>query len=693
MTITNRLSAEKSPYLLQHAHNPVDWFPWGPEAFEKARTENKPIFLSIGYSTCHWCHVMERESFEDPTVADLLNEAFVCIKVDREERPDIDAIYMNVCVLMTGSGGWPLTIIMNPEQVPFFAATYIPKHSRHRRLGLLDLIPKISQIWRDSPESIEQAVSQVKHVVTKSAAQPSEAEVSPSVLAAAFADFAARFDSVHGGFSAAPKFPTPHNGGFLLRYFLRNRDGEALHMVDKTLTAMRAGGIYDHVGFGFHRYSTDAEWLVPHFEKMLYDQALLAIAYTEAYLVTAKPIYAQTVREIFTYVLATMTAPEGGFYSAEDADSEGTEGKFYLWTKDELCAVVGPADAELLCRVFGVTAMGNFHDEATGRTTGTNILHLVDEPTALARTMNLTEAALSSRIELARQKLYAEREQRVHPYKDDKILTDWNGLMISALARGATALNEPDYLAIAEKAMTFILTTMRTEQGLRHRYREGQAEILGQLDDYAFVVAALLDLYEATFEARYLAEAVTLTKVQLERFRNSETGIFYLTDARGEQLLVRPTKLDDAALPAGNSVALMNLLRLARITGDSSYEEKAQLLIASLSQQLTQYPSAFTHLLSALDFHFGPTFEVVVVGPKDRADTLELLDWLRRRFIPNMALIYLASDNPEPEILKVIPFIKEFRMIDERATVYVCKNQVCSLPTNDLQTLSTLLAR
>ena len=470
----NRLQFEKSPYLLQHADNPIDWYPWGDEAFEKAQKEDKPIFLSIGYSTCHWCHVMEHESFEDPEVARLMNEIFVSIKVDREERPDIDKTYMTVSQMLTGSGGWPLNIIMTPDKKPFFAGTYFPKESRFGRVGMLDLVPRIQEIWLNEHQKALDTADQVVAALQKMSQQTvtqlkysdeEEGTLGKAILDAAYKQLADLFDEVHGGFGSAPKFPTPHTLLFLLRYWKRHDDEQALKMVERTLQAMRLGGVYDHIGFGFHRYSTDSKWLLPHFEKMLYDQALLAMAYTEAYQVTQKEEYARTAQEIFTYVLRDMTAPSGGFYSAEDADSEGVEGKFYVWSQEEIRHILDEEEAEFVMRVFNFEKGGNFKEQATGLKTGENIVHLQKPLADLAAGFKVTEQELRHRIENIRQKLFDIREQRVHPHKDDKILTDWNGLMIAALAKGAQVFDEPRYAQAAERAARFILDEAHDENG------------------------------------------------------------------------------------------------------------------------------------------------------------------------------------------------------------------------------------
>ncbi|MDP3104376.1 MAG: thioredoxin domain-containing protein [Candidatus Methanoperedens sp.] len=513
----NRLALEKSPYLLQHAHNPVDWYPWGTEAFEKAKREDKPIFLSSGYSTCHWCHVMEKESYEDEEVAELMNEAFVSIKIDREERPDIDGIYMKVCQAMSGSGGWPLNIIMTPDKKPFFAGTYIPKESRYGRTGMLELIPEIRDIWKKNRGKAESLAAQI--ISSLSEEQEAGEELKVDVLHVAYEQLLEAFDEQHGGFGGAPKFPTPHNLTFLLRYWKRTGDIMALRMVERTLTAMSMGGIYDHAGFGFHRYSTDAKWLVPHFEKMLYGQALLAMAYTEAYQATGNQEFKRIACEVFTYVLRDMTSPEGGFYSGEDADSEGVEGKFYVWTENEIDLALGE-HSELMKKVFGIDKYGNFREE--GKSSGKNILYMSKTLTEMSANLKLPADQIRRRIGDAKQKLFAAREKRVHPGKDDKILADWNGLMIAAFAKGAQAFNEPAYADAACRAADFIFSRMRTDDGrLYHRYREGEPAVMAFLDDHAFLVWGLIELYEATFGVSYLRAALEITDIMMEHFWDS----------------------------------------------------------------------------------------------------------------------------------------------------------------------------
>ncbi len=479
--------------------NPVDWYPWCEEAFEKAKSEDKPVFLSIGYSTCHWCHVMAHESFEDKRVAELMNDAFISVKVDREERPDIDGIYMTVCQMVTSGGGWPLTIIMTPDKKPFFAGTYFPKRNRFGRSGLMEIIPQIKNYWINKREEILKSAEEISFALTKATIAKSGNDLTIEILDKAFTDFKNRFDSKFGGFGHAPKFPTPHNLLLLLRCWKRTSNNEALEMVTKTLTEMRKGGIYDHIGYGFHRYSTDEQWLVPHFEKMLYDQALLIMAYAEEYQVTKNELFKRTAEEIIEYVLRDLTSPEGGFFSAEDADSEGEEGKFYLWDENELESILG-TDFLVVKKIFNTDKGGNWVDPMLGGAPGTNILHLQKSLEEISAETGIPAEELRNKIENARKKLFEVREKRIHPYKDDKILTDWNGLMISALSKAAQVFNEKKYSEAAEKAVTFIQNNLFPQNlKLLHRFREGDAGLSAHIDDYAFLTAGLLDLYEASF--------------------------------------------------------------------------------------------------------------------------------------------------------------------------------------------------
>ncbi len=684
----NRLIHEKSPYLLQHAHNPVDWHPWGKEAFERAKKENKPVFLSIGYATCHWCHVMERESFEDPEVAGLMNEAFISVKVDREERPDIDTVYMRVCQILTGSGGWPLTIFLTPDKKPFFASTYIPKENRFGRIGMLELIPRIQGLWKNNREELETSADRIVTSLQESAASSQGKDLKEDTLDAAFHQLEQQFDSEHGGFGISPKFPAPHTLLFLLRYWKRTGNDNALHMVEKTLQFMRRGGLFDHIGYGFHRYSTDARWLVPHFEKMLYDQALLAMAYTEAFQATRNNDYKNTAKEIFTYVLRDMTSSEGAFYSAEDADSEGEEGKFYLWTSGELEKILSQEEVDLTLRVFNVEKAGNFAEEASGRKTGANILHQKKSLVEMASDLKLSVEALNQNLESIRVSLFKTREKRIHPLKDDKILVDWNGLMIAALAKAAVAFDEPAFVRSARKATDFILNNMRNQQGrLFHRNREGQSSITAFLDDYAFLIFGLIELYEATFDPRFLKEALELNEVLIEHFWDDKNGGFYFTPDDGEKLPLRQKELYDGAIPSGNSVQMFNLLRLARLTSNPELEKKAAQTGRIYSKDIELSPSAFTQMMVAVSFGIGPTYEVVIVGDTEADDTKAILKALRTEFVPNKVVLFTPTDKDPSAILQMAPFTSRMTSIESKATAYVCQDYTCQQPTTKIESM------
>jgi len=688
----NRLISEKSPYLLQHADNPVEWYPWGTEAFKKAQAENKPIFLSVGYSTCHWCHVMAHESFEDEEVAKLMNEAFVSIKVDREERPDIDSIYMSVCQMLTGSGGWPLTIIMTPDKKPFFAATYIPRENSFGRIGMLDLIPRIQEVWKSRQDEIRKSTQQITTALTRASHDVPGETLGKDILVLAHAQLAQRFDRQHGGFGTAPKFPTPQNLSFLLRYWRRSGDEHIVSMVENTLKAMRQGGIYDHIGFGFHRYSTDAEWLLPHFEKMLYDQALLAIAYTEAYQANGKVEYRQTAQEVFSYVLRDLRDPDGGFYSAEDADSEGEEGKFYLWNEDEIRSTLGKDEADVFIKAFNIKKGGNFLEEATGRETGRNILYFEKTIAELAPDFQMSEERLRALLDKSRQKLFRVREKRVHPHKDDKILTDWNGLIIAALAKGDQVFDKPEYAEAARHALHFILDQLRTSDGmLLHRYRDGEAAIKANLDDYAFLIWGMLELYEATFETALLQTALELHRILIKHFWDRNNGGFFFTPDDAEDLLVRKKNIYDGAVPSGNSVAMLNLLRLGRITADPDFEKKAKEIGKAFHNQVKDFPSAHTQLMVALDFAIGPSYEVVIAGNLHAEDARAMIKQLRTYFSPNKVVLFKSTEGESPDITRIAEFTNYHSAIDGKATAYVCRNYECSLPTTDISVMVTML--
>jgi uncharacterized protein len=610
----NRLIEEKSPYLLQHAHNPVQWFPWGDEAFNHARQENKPIFLSIGYATCHWCHVMEKESFEDPEAAAALNDTFVCIKVDREERPDIDAVYMAVCQMVSGRGGWPLNVVLTPERKPFFAGTYFPKKSRFGRLGVIELCRQIKALWLNDPQKILDAAHSLAGHLEQAFVYPAKqgASLDTGLLDSAYNQIARSYDPQHGGFEQAPKFPTPHRFMFLLRCYHRTGDAHALEMVSKSLTAMRMGGLWDHVGFGFHRYSTDERWLLPHFEKMLYDQALLAIAYLEAYQVTQDSLFKQTAEEIFSYVLRDMTDAQGGFYTAEDADSEGEEGKFYVWDQAAFDDIVGHgADQIPWGRIFNLHPQGNYSDEATFRRSGANILHMTQTWEQWAKILGLPAQTLAGRWEDLRGKLFQIRRQRTAPLKDDKILTDWNGLMIGALAVGARVLDNGDYAAAALKTATWIKSHLVDGGGrLWHRYRDGRRAVTGKAGDYAFLIMGLIELYRSTFRTELLGWALDLQAAMDRDFWDADQGGYYLIAEDEDELPVRPKEIYDGALPSTNAVALSNLLLLRRLTGNSRWEERANELTRAFEAPVAQQPTAFTHFLNGLDMALRPGQEV-----------------------------------------------------------------------------------
>jgi uncharacterized protein YyaL (SSP411 family) len=682
----NRLAREKSPYLLQHAQNPVDWHPWGDEAFQKAAEEDKPIFLSIGYATCHWCHVMAYESFEDDEVADVLNKHFISIKVDREERPDVDKIYMHVCQGLTGQGGWPLSIFMTPEGKPFFAGTYFPKNGRLGLPGFLDVLNQLARMWQDEREEILKSSEAItSSIQPDSARDKTENVVTGETLKKGYTHLSRAFDGSWGGFGSRPKFPTPHHLTFLLRWHKRTGDARALEMVEKTLDEMRKGGIFDQIGFGFHRYSVDEKWLVPHFEKMLYDQALLAMAYMEAYQVTGKEKFAQVAREIFTYVLRDMTAPDGGFYSAEDADSEGKEGLFYVWTPQEVKKHLGEETGDLFCRFYGVSEPGNFED-------GLSIAHSRISLEAFATKEGKKPAELAEAFEEARNKLLGVRTGRVHPLKDDKVLTSWNGLMIAAFSKGHRVLGDRDYVDAARGAVRFILKNMRADDGrLLRRFRKGEAAYAAYLDDYAFLVWGLLELYESTFDLSYLEEAVRLNQAMMDIFWDEQGGGFYFTGKGNETLITRSKDIYDGAIPSGNSVAALNLMRLGRMTGNSDLEEKAVRLAGAFSTQLREQPIAYTQMLAALDFMVGPSLEIVIAGDPDHAETKAMIHVVRGRFLPNkVVLLRLEGKNGE-RLAALSPFVKDMTSAKKMPRVYVCEAYACQTPIKDAAMLKAVL--
>jgi hypothetical protein len=691
----NRLANEQSPYLLQHSENPVDWYPWGEEAFNAARELDRPIFLSIGYATCHWCHVMERESFEDEDVARLMNDAFVNVKVDREERPDIDGIYMAVAQMATGQGGWPLTIIMTPDRLPFFSGTYFPRESRFGRPGMLDLVPRIQELWGKRRDELLTAADEIRDRLQALAeADRSGRRLDAETLSRGFQELALEYDREHGGFGRAPKFPTPHRLLFLLRYWRRTGVDRALDLVVETLDSMRAGGIFDQVGYGFHRYSTDDRWFLPHFEKMLYDQALLVMAYVEAFQVTGDVRHARVAREVLDYVLRDMTAPEGGFYSAEDADSEGEEGKFYVWTDEQLRQVLGESDADLTARVWGIQPDGNFVDEATGERQGANIPHLAESLQARAAELGVTQSELERRLESSRERLLEHRSRRVRPLLDDKVLTDWNGLMIAALAKAGGALRDPEYVEAATRAADFLWTTMQAEGQLLHRYRDGDADIEANLDDYAFLAWAEIELHQVTQDPEHLRRALVLTDAMLERFRDEESGGLFFSPADRPDLIVRQREVYDGAVPSGNSVALSNLLRLARLTAEPRYERLASEISQAFSRTVGSHPSAFTMFLSGLEMVADGGQELVITGDPESDAVTAMLRIARQGFEPHLVTILRPAGGNPGSVADVAPFLVEFRgEPGAEATAYLCRGLMCEQPVTTAAELGSLLER
>jgi uncharacterized protein YyaL (SSP411 family) len=689
---TNRLSQEKSPYLLQHANNPVDWYAWNDEAFERAKRENKPIFLSIGYSTCHWCHVMAHESFEDEEVAALMNENFVNIKVDREERPDVDGVYMQLAQMMTGGGGWPLTIIMTPDKKPFFAGTYIPKTTRYNTPGMLDLVPRIGQLWKEDRDNINEVIQRVESALENIRPENTSSDLSENDIMTAFSELSQRFDDVNGGFGGAPKFPSPHNLLLILRYWKRTGDAWAIHIVEKTLIKMRKGGIFDQLGYGFHRYSTDAHWLLPHFEKMLYDQASLMAAYTEMYQISKNPFFAEVIREIYDYVTRDLMNPKGGFYTAEDADSEGVEGKFYVWSQKEIENVLTTEENDIFCRYYNIRAEGNFQEEATREGTGLNIPHISKNIDDLAESLKLDIEAATALLNSAREKLFTIREKRIRPHRDEKVLTDWNGFMIAAIAKAGAALNDSRMIATAEKAMNFLLRNLLNEKGeLFHRYSDGEVAIRAFLDDYAYIVLGLLDVYEATFNPEYLEQAKLLAEDMIRSFWDHKEGGLFFTGSYSEELLIRRKDAYDGAIPSGNSIAMLSFVRLARMLGNNEFDNYAMAIGRIFSNDVTMAHSAYSMMLVALDLSLGPTFEIVIAGNPDNDDTQSMIRAIRERFLPQKVLLFRGNDSQLQALNKLAPFTKYHSPLHDKATAHICINFNCKLPTNSVEQMLKIL--
>lgn len=700
---TNRLVREKSPYLLQHAHNPVDWYPWGEEAFQKAKREGRPIFLSVGYSTCHWCHVMEEESFSNPEIAKLMNEHFVSIKVDREERPDVDNVYMQVVMAMTGSGGWPMTVILTPALEPFFGGTYFPPEDRWGSPGLKTLLNTIAQKWKTDRKQILESSGSITGAI-RAEAQTKAAEsrvLGEKTLEKAYQQLRSQFDSRFGGFGRAPKFPRSHTLSFLLRYWKRAGDPGALEMVGKTLQEMAKGGMYDHIGGGFHRYSTDGEWRVPHFEKMLYDQAILSKTYLEAYQATGKEEYAAIAREIFEYVLRDMTGPHGAFYSAEDADSapdpaypkEKSEGAFYLWSQDEILKALGKEKADIFNFHFGVGPNGNAPQDPHGEFKGQNILYVAHATDETAKRFEKSQEEVRAALEASKEILFSIRSKRLPPHLDDKILTDWNGLMISSLAFGSRVLNEPRYRDAAQKAADFLLENMKRKDGrLMHRYREGEVAIAGFIEDYAFFTHGLYDLYEATFDPRYLEEAKFFLQDMFRLFWDEAGRGFFFTGSDSEKLIARTKELYDGAIPSGNSVAALSLLRAGRLTMDRKIEDWGRSTLDAFSAEVDRFPSGYSQMLIALDFAIGPSGEIVIAGGAEESGTQEMIRVVYSRFLPNKVVALHPTEGTMAKKIEALsPFIKDQIALGGQPTAYVCENYICAFPTTEVSQLKRLL--
>ncbi|MDP3919446.1 MAG: thioredoxin domain-containing protein [Candidatus Omnitrophota bacterium] len=692
----NLLAREKSPYLLQHATNPVDWFPWGEEAFAKAREENKPIFLSIGYSTCHWCHVMEDESFTNQEVADLLNEGFVAVKVDREERPDVDGIYMKAVMAMSGSGGWPMSVFLTPDRRPFYGGTYFPPEDRWGRPGFKSLLKTIRAQWSSNRQKLVDAGDHLTEQLGAALGMPDsdrEVTLTKESLDEAYGQFLSRYDAENGGFGNAPKFPSSHVLSFLLQYWHRANQPRALEMAVQTLRAMAKGGMYDHLGGGFHRYSTDERWHIPHFEKMLYDQAILTKTYVEAYQATHREVFAEVAKDTFAYVLRDMTSPEGAFYSAEDADSlepagggkQKKEGAFYVWTEAEIREHLGQA-AELFIWYYGVEPGGNAQEDVHGEFTGKNILFAAKRIAETAQKFKKTAAEVRSELAAARLKLLESRGKRPRPHLDDKVLADWNALMISSFCLASRVLGEPAYRIAAAKAGDFILSKMVDAKGrLLHRYRDGHVMIPGFLDDYAFLTQALLDLYEATFEIRYLGEAKRFCEEMLRLFWDENAGGFFFVASDGEQLISRSKEFYDGAIPSGNSVAAQVLVRMARLTGDAVMNQKVDECLAAFASQISRFPSGHPQALMALDFSLGPSYEIVIAEGTNRELVDAMVKTLFNIYLPNRVLLFRpVSAEACRELEALVPFAVKQIPVEGETTAYVCKGFQCDAPVQNV---------
>jgi uncharacterized protein YyaL (SSP411 family) len=679
---TNRLINETSPYLLQHAHNPVDWFPWGEEAFDLAQREKKPVLLSIGYSACHWCHVMEHESFENEAIAKLMNENFVNIKVDREERPDLDQIYMNAVQMMTHHGGWPMTVFLTPAAVPFYAGTYFPPEDRYNMPGFPRVLISLADAYRERPEEIQEtAIAILDGLKQSTATIESNETISDDLLETAYRGIIKNYDATNGGFGGAPKFPPAMSLEFLLHTHYRTAEPQALRIVTDTCTKMAEGGIYDHLGGGFHRYSTDARWLVPHFEKMLYDNALLSRLYLHCYQVTGDTSARAVAEGILDYVVREMTDPLGGFYSTQDADSEGVEGKFFVWSLDEIKKLLGEREATLFAAYYNVTESGNFEGE--------NILNVTHDLTEVARAQNVTAEELTETLKEARKVLFAARETRIKPARDEKVLTAWNGLMLASFAEAGAILSRADYTQVAKHNARFVLDNVRKDGLLLRTYKDGQAKLNAYLEDYAFYIDGLLTLFETTGELEWFQEAGALAATMIDEFWDEQEGGFFFTGKSHEELIVRAKDFFDNATPSGNSVATEVLLRIGMLTDNSDYQRRAATLFRLTASMVRRYASGFGRLLCALDFHLGKPKEIAIIGSPDSEDTQSLLKEIWKPYLPNKIIAQASPDDMSAA--QLIPLLRDRPGRDNKATAYVCERFVCKEPATSPGQLASQL--
>jgi uncharacterized protein YyaL (SSP411 family) len=683
---TNRLINETSPYLLQHAHNPVDWYAWDEEAFDRARREDKPILLSIGYRACHWCHVMEDESFEDEAIARLMNDNFINIKVDREERPDLDAIYMNAVQMMTGSGGWPMTVFLTPDGKPFYGGTYFPPVDRYGMPGFPRVLISVAEAYRAQRNEIENSAEGMVGELNRldrigAPKERQEGELSYEIADHAATQLARTLDPVHGGFGNKPKFPPSMALEFLLRHYNRTKDSGALKAVELTLNEMARGGMYDQLGGGFHRYSVDEKWLVPHFEKMLYDNALLSRVYTDAFLATGNEFYKRVAVETLDYVAREMTDSQGGFYSTQDADSEGEEGKFFVWTPEEVTALLGAEDARLFNRYFDISEVGNFE--------GHNIAHVAEDMDAIARLMKVSPERLAEAVERGRKVLFEAREKRVKPYRDEKILTAWNGLMTRSFAEASRAFDRNDYLEIATRNADFILTKLRRDGRLLRTHKDGESKLNGYLEDYAYLIDGLLSLYEASFDTRWFEEARSLTETMIAQFWDADEGGFFFTSADHEKLITRSKDFYDNAIPSGNSAGAGALIRLALLTGEDRYRSMAETILRLMKQGMMRAPSAFGRMLSALDMFLASAYEIAIIGAPEAPETRAMVDVVFKRYLPNKVVAF--APDADSKASRTIKLLEGRDRIEGQPATYVCRQFYCQAPQTRAEGLAEML--